>query len=103
LSGGEKQRLSIARAMLKKSKIILLDEATSSLDAETESKIQEAINLLTKDRTTLVIAHRLSTIMNSKKIYVVDEGKIIAQGSHQELLQKSATYKNFYEKQLRKD
>ena len=103
LSGGEKQRLSIARAMLKKSKIILLDEATSSLDAETESKIQEAINLLTKDRTTLVIAHRLSTIMNSKKIYVVDEGKIIAQGSHQELLQKSETYKNFYEKQLRKD
>ena len=103
LSGGEKQRLSIARAMLKKSKIILLDEATSSLDAETESKIQEAINLLTKDRTTLVIAHRLSTIMNSKKIYVVDEGKIIAQGNHKELLQKSETYKNFYEKQLRKD
>ena len=103
LSGGEKQRLSIARAMLKKSKIILLDEATSSLDAETESKIQEAINLLTKDRTTLVIAHRLSTIMNSKKIYVVDEGKIIAKGNHQELLQKSETYKNFYEKQLRKD
>ena len=103
LSGGEKQRISIARAMLKKSKIILLDEATSSLDAETENKIQEAINLLTKDRTTLVIAHRLSTIMNSKKIYVVDEGKIIAQGTHQELLQKSETYKNFYEKQLRKD
>jgi len=103
LSGGEKQRLSIARAMLKKSKIILLDEATSSLDAETESKIQEAINLLTKNRTTLVIAHRLSTIMNSKNIYVVDEGKIIAQGNHQELLQKSETYKNFYEKQLRKN
>ena len=103
LSGGEKQRLSIARAMLKKSKIILLDEATSSLDAETESKIQEAINLLTKDRTTLVIAHRLSTIMNSKKIYVVDQGKIVSQGTHQELLQKSETYKNFYEKQLRKD
>ena len=80
-----------------------MDEATSSLDAETESKIQEAINLLTKDRTTLVIAHRLSTIMNSKKIYVVDEGKIIDQGNHQELLQKSKTYKNFYEKQLRKD
>ena len=103
LSGGEKQRLSIARAMLKKSKIILLDEATSSLDAETENKIQEAINLLTKDRTTLVIAHRLSTIMNSKKIYVVDEGKIIAQGNHQDLLKESETYKNFYEKQLRKD
>ena len=103
LSGGEKQRLSIARAMLKKSKIILLDEATSSLDAETESKIQEAINLLTKDRTTLVIAHRLSTIMNSKKIYVVDKGNIVAEGNHQELFIQSKTYKNFYEKQLRKD
>jgi len=103
LSGGEKQRLSIARAMLKKSKIILLDEATSSLDAETESKIQEAIKLLTKDRTTLVIAHRLSTVMNSKTICVVDNGKIVAEGNHQELLEKSEIYKNFYEKQLRKD
>jgi len=103
LSGGEKQRLSIARAMLKKSKIILLDEATSSLDAETESKIQEAIKMLTKDRTTLVIAHRLSTVMNSKTICVVDDGKIIAEGNHNELLQKSSVYKNFYEKQLRKD
>jgi len=103
LSGGEKQRLSIARAMLKKSKIILLDEATSSLDAETESKIQEAIKLLTKDRTTLVIAHRLSTVMNSKTICVVDNGKIAAKGNHGELLQKSEIYKNFYEKQLRKD
>ena len=103
LSGGEKQRLSIARAMLKKSKIILLDEATSSLDAETESKIQDAIKLLTKDRTTLVIAHRLSTVMNSKTICVVDDGKIAAEGNHQELLTKSNIYKNFYEKQLRKD
>ncbi len=103
LSGGEKQRLSIARAMLKKSKIILLDEATSSLDAETESKIQEAIKLLTKDRTTLVIAHRLSTVMSSKTICVVDDGEIVAEGNHQELLQKSKIYKNFYEKQLRKD
>ena len=103
LSGGEKQRLSIARAILKKSKIILLDEATSSLDADTESKIQEAIKLLTKDRTTLVIAHRLSTVMNSKTICVVDDGKIVAEGNHEELLQKSNIYKNFYEKQLRKD
>ena len=103
LSGGEKQRLSIARAMLKKSKIILLDEATSSLDAETESKIQDAIKLLTKNRTTLVIAHRLSTVMNSKTICVVDNGKIAAEGNHKELLQKSEIYKNFYEKQLRKD
>ena len=103
LSGGEKQRLSIARAMLKKSKIILLDEATSSLDAETESKIQKAIGMLTKDRTTLVIAHRLSTILNSDKIYVIDSGKIIDQGKHQELVKNSKIYKNFYEKQIRKD
>ena len=103
LSGGEKQRLSIARAMLKKSKIILLDEATSSLDAETESKIQDAIKLLTKNRTTLVIAHRLSTVMNSKTICVVDDGKIAAEGNHKELLQRSEIYKNFYDKQLRKD
>ena len=103
LSGGEKQRLSIARAMLKKSKIILLDEATSSLDAETESKIQEAIKFLTKNRTTLVIAHRFSTIMNSNKIYVVDDGRIAAEGNLQKLLKSSEIYKNFYEKQLRKD
>ena len=103
LSGGEKQRLSIARAMLKKSKIILLDEATSSLDAETESKIQKAIGMLTKDRTTLVIAHRLSTILNSDKIYVIDSGRIIDQGKHQELIKNSKIYKNFYEKQIRKD
>ncbi len=102
LSGGEKQRISIARAMLKKSKIILLDEATSSLDAETETKIQEAIKLLTKNRTTLVIAHRLSTIVNSKKIYVVDKGEIVAEGSHKELLENSEIYKNFYNKQLKK-
>ena len=103
LSGGEKQRLSIARAMLKKSKIILLDEATSSLDADTESKIQEALKLLTKDRTTLVIAHRLSTIMNSQKICVVNDGKIVGEGSHSELLKSSMIYKNFYEKQIIKD
>ena len=89
--------------MLKKSKIILLDEATSSLDSETESKIQEAIKYLTKGRTTLVIAHRLSTVVNSHKIYVVDEGKIVANGTHEELLKNSSTYKNFYEKQIRKD
>jgi len=103
LSGGEKQRLSIARAMLKKSPIILLDEATSSLDAETESKIQEAIILLTKNRTTVVIAHRLSTILNSDKIYVIDNGSVVGEGNHSELLNSSIIYKNFYEKQLRKD
>ena len=102
LSGGEKQRLSIARAILKKSPIILLDEATSSLDAETESKIQKAITYLTKGRTTIVIAHRLSTILNSDKIYVIDNGKIIGEGNHNELLNNSEEYKNFYEKQIRK-
>ena len=103
LSGGEKQRLSIARAMLKDSKIILLDEATSSLDAETENKIQKAINFLIKGKTTLVIAHRLSTILNSKKIYVIDNGLVVDEGSHKDLINNSNIYKSFYEKQLRKD
>ena len=103
LSGGEKQRLSIARAMLKKSKIVLLDEATSSLDSETENKIQEAINYLTKDRTTLVIAHRLSTILNSNKIFVVEQGEVIDQGKHEDLIKNSEIYKNFYERQIRKN
>tara|TARA_A100000164_G_C21930251_1_gene785152 strand:+ start:583 stop:2322 length:1740 start_codon:yes stop_codon:yes gene_type:complete len=102
LSGGEKQRLSIARAILKKSPIILLDEATSSLDAETENKIQKAIGFLTKGRTTIVIAHRLSTILNADKIYVIDNGKVIGEGKHDELLISSKIYKNFYEKQIRK-
>jgi len=102
LSGGEKQRISIARAMLKKSPIILLDEATSSLDSETEEKIQTAIDILTKNRTTIVIAHRLSTILNSDKIFVVESGKIIASGKHEDLLKDSSQYKNFYEKQIRK-
>ena len=102
LSGGEKQRLSIARAMMKKSSIILLDEATSSLDSETESKIQDALQILTKNKTTIVIAHRLSTILNSNNIYVIDKGKIIANGSHKTLMDKSELYKNFYEKQIQK-
>ena len=102
LSGGEKQRLSIARAMIKKSPIILLDEATSSLDAETESKIQDALKILTKDKTTIVIAHRLSTILNSDQIYIIDSGNVIANGKHDELLNNSDLYRNFYEKQIRK-
>jgi len=103
LSGGEKQRLSIARAMLKKSSIILLDEATSSLDSDTEEKIQNAITLLTKNKTTVVIAHRLSTILNANMIYVVKEGEIITNGTHENLLANSESYKNFYEKQLKKN
>ena len=103
LSGGEKQRISIARAMLKKSKIILLDEATSSLDAETENKIQQALGILIKDRTAVVIAHRLSTILNSDSIYVINNGKVIENGTHSELLLNSEIYKNFYQKQIRKD
>tara|TARA_Y100001935_G_C17246258_1_gene478486 strand:+ start:15 stop:1247 length:1233 start_codon:yes stop_codon:yes gene_type:complete len=102
LSGGEKQRISIARAMLKKSSIILLDEATSSLDSETESKIQEALKILTKNKTTIVIAHRLSTILNSNKIYVIDSGQIMDSGKHEDLIAKSSLYKNFYEKQIQK-
>ncbi len=102
LSGGEKQRLSIARAILKKSPIILLDEATSSLDAETEDKIQKAISFLTKGRTTIVIAHRLSTILNSDKIYVIDKGDVVGEGDHENLLISSNVYKNFYEKQIKK-
>ena len=103
LSGGEKQRLSIARAFLKKSKIILLDEATSSLDSETEDKIQKALSQLTLNKTTIVIAHRLSTILNSDKIYVVDNGKIIDSGNHDKLLINSKVYKNFYERQIKEN
>ena len=101
LSGGEKQRLSIARAFLKDSKIILLDEATSSLDSETEEQIQKALNDLTINKTTIVIAHRLSTILNSNKIFLIDGGKIIVSGKHEELLEKSSSYKNLYEKQFK--
>ena len=102
LSGGEKQRLSIARAMLKESSIILLDEATSSLDSETETKIQKALKILTENKTTVVIAHRLSTILNSNNIYVIDDGEVADSGNHDDLLSKSPLYKNFYEKQIQK-
>jgi len=103
LSGGEKQRLSIARAFLKNSKIILLDEATSSLDSETEDKIQKALDILISNKTTVVIAHRLSTILNSDKIYVLDKGSVVDSGKHNQLLQESETYKNFYNRQINKD
>ena len=103
LSGGQKQRISIARAILKKSPIILLDEATSSLDSKTEEKIQNAISYLTKNKTTIVIAHRLSTILNSDKIFVINQGKVIASGNHQKLLDESDQYRSYYERQIKKD
>ncbi len=103
LSGGQKQRISIARAMLKNSSIILLDEATSALDSETEEKIQNAIQRLTKNKTTVIIAHRLSTILNSNLIYVIENGKVVDKGSHQTLLANSETYQNFYQKQFSKN
>ena len=100
LSGGQKQRLSIARAILKDSPIILLDEATSSLDSESEAVIQKAIENLTKNKTTIIIAHRLSTIMNCDKILVFDRGQIVDEGSHEFLVKNSSIYKNLYEKQI---
>ena len=102
LSGGEKQRLSIARAFLKKSEIILLDEATSALDSETEQQIQMALDKLIANKTTIVIAHRLSTILNSNKILVFNKGDIVDSGTHEELLNSSDLYKNFYDKQIQK-
>ena len=101
LSGGERQRLSIARAFLKNSRIILLDEATSSLDSETEEKIQKAIEKLIENKTTIVIAHRLSTILNSDKIYVMEKGEIKDSGNHEDLLIQSEAYKSFYQKQIK--
>jgi subfamily B ATP-binding cassette protein MsbA len=100
LSGGQKQRLSIARAILKNSSIILLDEATSSLDSESESVIQKAIENLTKNKTTIIIAHRLSTVMNCDKILVFENGQIIEEGKHEFLVNNSSTYKMLYEKQI---
>lgn len=100
LSGGQKQRLAIARALLMKTEIILFDEATSALDNETQSEIQNAIENLKGEYTILIVAHRLSTVIDSDRIFVVDDGKIIDSGSHKELLKKSEFYRNLYEKDL---
>ena len=99
---GEKAEIVNCKSNVKKSSIILLDEATSALDTETEAKIQEALKILTKNKTTIVIAHRLSTILNSNNIYLIDSGNVVANGKHEELINKSDLYKNFYEKQIQK-
>ena len=101
LSGGQKQRISIARAVLKNAPIILLDEATSSLDAESEDKVQNAIKNLTKNKTTLVIAHRLSTIHDADKIFLVKDGAIVDSGNHDTLINNSSDYKALYQRQLK--
>ena len=103
LSGGQRQRIAIARAILKNSPILILDEATSALDSESEEYIQEAMSELTKGRTTLVIAHRLSTIENADKIVVLDQGKIVEQGHHKELLSKGKLYAHLHAKQFKDD
>ena len=101
LSGGQKQRIAIARALLANPRILILDEATSSLDSESEALIQEGLNRLRKDRTTFVIAHRLSTIRSADQILVVEAGEILERGTHEELIAQNGRYKQLYDKQYR--
>jgi subfamily B ATP-binding cassette protein MsbA len=99
LSGGQRQRLSIARAVLKNPQFLILDEATSALDTESEKLVQDALTKVLKGRTSVVIAHRLSTIMNADRIFVIDEGRIVEQGKHDELLAKGGVYAKLVELQ----
>lgn len=99
LSGGQRQRISIARAILKNPPILILDEATSALDTESERLVQDALNNLMKNRTSIVIAHRLSTIINADEIVVINQGELVEQGSHKELLEKNGIYKKLYDMQ----
>jgi ABC-type multidrug transport system fused ATPase/permease subunit len=100
LSGGEKQRVSIARALLKKADILILDEATSSLDSETEKLVQEAIDEVIRGKTAIVIAHRLSTIKNAQKIVVIDQGTCVEEGTHEELLRKEGLFHRLWQEQM---
>ena len=102
LSGGQRQRLAIARALIQKTEIILFDEATSALDNETQSKIQEAIHNMKGEYTILIIAHRLSTVVGADRILLVDNGKVVAEGTHKELLKKNSLYKHLYENEMTK-
>ena len=99
LSGGQRQRICIASAFLKNASILLLDEATSALDSYSETKIQNAINNLMKGRTIIMVAHRLSTVINADRIYVINEGNIVEEGNHEELISKGGIYKNMYQLQ----
>jgi ATP-binding cassette subfamily B protein len=100
LSGGQKQRIAIARALLLKPALLILDDSTSAVDVETETKIQEALEEIMRERTSFVIAQRVSTVLNADKILVLDDGRIAAEGTHRELLQSSPIYREIYDSQL---